>query len=471
MLRIFRINDPYRLILVFFIIILVKLPVLLNGDLISTPEIKYQVIGEKLADGALLYVDIWDNIAPLSAIFYEWIYKIFGRSYTSYHILAIIVFFFQAALFNTILIRKKVYNENSYLPALFYAVFGFLFFDITSLSPQLLGLTMIIFSLDSLFNHLELRRKNDKNLINIGIYLGIAALFYLPFIVYLPAMTFGLILFTNTITRRYFLMIYGTFFVFMLVWMVYFIIGEPSLLINNLFLSLFHFDYTNYFNIKSILLIASIPAVYLLLGIFKTFQAFGYTNYQVRIQSLFFLFFLFQIAAWILWSQKSGASLVVFAPTFSFFMTHYFTLMRKRLWREISFYLLVIILVFVNFQSIFGEKLLARYISTDRLIADLNKAQEKSINKNKVLVIGHDLSYYYQNSLATPYLNWMLAKRHLNDVENYDNILEIYENFDSDMPDFIIDEESVWPKIKKIIPDLGDDYVKVSNGIYKRVSN
>lgn len=467
MIRIFKINDPYRLIFALLIIVVIKLPVFINADLVTIPELKYQVIGEKLSNDGLLYAELWDNISPFSAIVYTFLDKIFGKSFTAYNILSLFIFFFQAAIFNIILIRKKAFNENVYVPALFYVLSGFIFFDVTSLSPELMGLTFIILIFDNLFSHLELRRKNDKNLINIGIYIGIASLFYLPYLVYLPAITLGLLFYTNTIKRRYLLMYYGTAFIFLLVWMYYYALGESSALINNFIVPLFSLDYQHYLLSNEILIITAVPLAYLLISIFKTFQSMGYTNYQSRIQNLIFLFFVFTAIGWFLWSQKSGASLVMYAPFISFFLAHYFLRFRKRLWREIYFYIFLFAIVFTFFESIAKGNFLSDKLSLERLMVNQDLANEFSANK--ILVIGDELSYYYNNSLATPYLNWTLSKKHLNNVHDYKNVVEIYENLKADPPEIIIDEKNAWPEIAKIIPELGREYRQIREGFYKKI--
>lgn len=470
MIRIFKINDPYRLIITFFILLLIKLPILTNPRLITIPELKYQLIGEKIANGALLYVELWDNISPLSGLVYAALFIVFGKSYTAFQILSLILFFIQAAIFNIILIRKKAFNENVYLPSLFYVLFALIFFEATSLSPEMMGLTFIILVFDNLFNHLELRRKDDKNLINIGIYIGLASLFYLPYIIYLPAITIGLLLYTNTIKRRYLLMYYGSGFVFLLVWMFYYATGHSSYLMNNFFITLFKLSYSNYLYLKEVAFIVAFPAVFLLISFFKTFQAMGFTNYQSRIQSLIFLFFVFQVIGWFLWSQKSGASLVVFAPTFSFFLTHYFLAFRKKIWREAYFYVFLAGLILIFSEGTRQKKLVIKKLALEKLLVDDTQIKPGIKNK-KVLVIGESLSHYYQNSLATPYLNWNLSKRHFEDIQDYKKVVEIYKNIKADMPDIIVDEKDVWPDVQKLVPEFEAQYRAIKPGYFERISN
>jgi hypothetical protein len=60
-------------------------------------------------------------------------------------------------------------------------------------------------------------------------------------------------------------------------------------------------------------------------------------------------------------------------------------------------------------------------------------------NKNqKIVVLGRAPAYYVGNSLATPYLNYNLSKRDLNELDYYSSVLRIYENFSKEMPDVIV---------------------------------
>jgi len=469
LIRIFRINDPYRLILVFLIIIAFKIPFNLNESLYTLSELKNHIIGEKLNQETTLYKDLWDNISPLSAWFYMVLDSLFGKSKFAYQFFAILLFFIQAGMFNIILIRKKAYNENTYVPALFYCIFGITFFDLISFSPEMIGLTFIILTFDSLFNHLELRRKNDINLINIGIYVGIASLFYLPYIVYLLSITIGLLLFTNTIRRRYFLMYYGAFFGFLLLWMYFFLKDDSQYLIQNLIHPLVYFDYPTYFSFKNLAFIFCIPAIYLIFSIFSTFQSHGYTNYQVKIQSLFFLFMLFQIGSWLLWSQKSASSMIVFAPTFAFFTTHYFLHMKRKLWREVAFYTLLTAIILVSYLPFHEMGFLNKNIQYEKLL--VKNIENWSVENEKILVIGNELSYYDNNMLATPFLNWTNCKSLFLDINDYENILTIYSNIKSDYPEYIVDEARVFNELMDHIPELKRNYRMVQADVYQNINN
>jgi hypothetical protein len=76
----FRINDPYRLVIIFILLLILRLPYLISSEWLSIPELKWMLIGERMNDGAMLYVDIWDDIAPLSALVYKGINFAAGRA-------------------------------------------------------------------------------------------------------------------------------------------------------------------------------------------------------------------------------------------------------------------------------------------------------------------------------------------------------------------------------------------------------
>jgi hypothetical protein len=177
----FRINDPYRLVIIFFLVMLLRLPYLISSEWLSIPELRWLLVGETLNEGDLLYVDILDDIGPLSAYVYSVLNFLFGRSQLAIQIFGLILFCFQVFYINHLALKHKMYNENNYLPALFYGILGLSSFNLITLSPIMMGLTFILFSLNGLLTQIESRNKTDANLINIGIFTGLALLFYIPF--------------------------------------------------------------------------------------------------------------------------------------------------------------------------------------------------------------------------------------------------------------------------------------------------
>ncbi len=222
MLSIFKINDPYRLIIVLLFLIAVQLPFYFSNLFITIPEIEWQVLGRELANGKTLYVDIYHNTGILSSLVYWILAEILPGNYFVYRLLALLLIFFQALLFNVILIQHRAYNQNTYVPAAIYAVLMMGIPDIGMLSPQLMSLTFILFAFDLTFSHIEGKKKVDWIVLKIGLYLGIASLFFPLNYLILLSTILAFVFYTSTTLRRYLLLIFGFILPYLLVWLKYY---------------------------------------------------------------------------------------------------------------------------------------------------------------------------------------------------------------------------------------------------------
>lgn len=428
------------------------------------------IIGERMNEGALLYVGVWDNIGPLSAWVYRLIDFAFGRSQLALQIIGLIVFFFQIFYMNYVALRHKMFNENNYVPALFYGIFGLILFDIITLSPQMLGLTFVLLSVNHLFNHVESRNKTDSNLLNIGLYTGIASLFYLPYLTIIFVHIVGLIFFTNTIRRRYLLLIYGVSIPLVICWLIYVWYDGANNLFENFFHSLFTINTTKFLSFKSISILGGSSILLFLLASIKTLSGFGYTIFQVRIQKVMFFAAMVTLCVFILYSSKDGYSLIMFFPWVAFFFTHFFLKIRNPLKRELGFlvyFLTIIIMYFSVTYKLFNVDTLINY---DTILIELNN-EEEAYSGAKTLILGPDIQPYSFSKQATPYFNWELSRKQLENLNYYDNLQEINKNIRSDMPEFIIDQVGLAPKLFDQIPMIGSEYELISKGVYKRIAS
>ena len=82
MLSFFKINDPYRLISVFILLLAIRLPVILDPESLTLLELKWMLVGEKMGNGSTVYLDIIDDTAPFSAGVYWLADIIFGIAQT-----------------------------------------------------------------------------------------------------------------------------------------------------------------------------------------------------------------------------------------------------------------------------------------------------------------------------------------------------------------------------------------------------
>ena len=66
-LSFFRINDPYRLLGLLIILILIGVSAFLFPNEMLLNELKSMVLGEAIADGKLMYIQVFDDTPPLSS--------------------------------------------------------------------------------------------------------------------------------------------------------------------------------------------------------------------------------------------------------------------------------------------------------------------------------------------------------------------------------------------------------------------
>lgn len=462
MLTLFRINDPYRLIFIFFLLLAVRLPLLFGDAPLTGSELRYMLVGEKMAEGASLYDGILENIAPLSAGVYMVIDFLFGRSQAAYYWISLFVVFFQCFLLNKLLIESKAYNENTYLPGLIYAVLLSTFFDFLILTPVLMSLTFILLALNNIFRHVEFRAKRDEKILNIGLYLGLASLFYLPSVIFGIAAIFIFMFFTGTITRRYVLMIYGFLMPLLLTALYFLLTGRIGDFIYSFINPLVDLNNEHYMGIRDLLMLFALPLAFLLLSFVRINQGTRFTNYQSRLLRVMGVWIFFCIIFVLLCEQRSPSVFVVFAPPFAFFITHYLLLIRKRFLAEIAFSIFIIGIIGFNFALLYHTFGLEGYINTDAYLINQTPG---TFDKQRILVLGEDISPYKNARAASPFLNWKISKPIFKDLEYYDNLALIYNGLINDPPEVIIDPNGIFPNIREKIPALKKAYSK-KDGYY-----
>ncbi len=465
MLRFFRINDPYRLVVVFILLLLWRIPILMSDSLLTVPELAYMVLGEKLTSGAMLYSEVWDNSAPLFAFVVNGIDYIFGRSQLAYQLLAYAILCFQVFIFNSFLIETKAFAENTYLPALIFGLLASIYFDMVTFTPFLFALTFILLALKNIFSHVEMRAKRDEHIFNIGLYLGLATIIYLPFVIFFVATILIFLLFTGTVARRYGLLFFG-FLLPLLISGSYFLLTQRFEDFLYCFLSPFLvIGKTMYVPYLDVLFLFGIPTLFFVLAFFRMIQGARLTNFQSRLTQAMFVWFLFSVIFVFLADQNSPNVYIVFVPILAFYLTHYYLFFRRKLWAELSFILLIIGVAFTYFTSLSQIDWFERKYDQSAYIVD--NQEYKSLEGYKIVVLSDDIRPYRYASLASPFFNWQLSDEVFYNLNYYDNLTLLHQGFIKDKPDIIIDKNKVMPAVFEKIPKLGEMYYQSADGYYR----
>ena len=466
MFALFRLNDPYRMLVLLLLLLLMKLPAFYGSAPLTIPELNWMIVGEKLAEkGTVMYKDVWDPLAPLAAGMYWLLHELFGRSHLAYQIIALLLVFAQSGLFNYILLRNKVYNENTYVPALIYGLLMCTFFQFYTLSPVLVSITFVMLAINNAFNDIEY--KGAKNsLFSTGILMGLASLFFLPSLVLSLALLFAYLLFTGATPKSYFLFLYGLLMPWLVIILYYFWHDALFHFYINCIYSLLYLDNVSYISYSLLITIVALPLIILVLSFFKLFDAKRFNNYQERFQQTMIFIFITALIAWWISHSRTPALLVLFIPVATFFISHFFLLIKRRFITEISFLSFFIGILLIHFSTLFQWSAVAPWLNYEKLVVQETPWDDLVENK-KILYLGDELSIYENAALATPYLNWELASLQLTSSDYYDNLMSIYEAFHEDTPEVIIDTKGVMEKIFDRMPTIAGLYTQGSEaGVY-----
>jgi hypothetical protein len=443
-----------------------RLPFLFHPLPLLIPELQWMLVGEKMGQGFMLYRDVWDNLSPLSAVLYWLIDSVFGRSQVAYQIIAAVLTIFQALYFNYLGQQRQFFSERNYVTAFLYLLFANISFDFSTLSPALMSTTFLLLALGTLTKQMQ-RDGVTEDVFEIGFYLSIAALFYIPSAIFIVWLFFVLLIYTGANIRLHALAIFGFAFPIALTLILFFFQDAFDALNRNLLLSIFQARQYNLNSFQSVIITLFIPVLIGILGFFRTIAYGRFTNYQTRIQQMMMLWFIAGLLTIALMPYIAPMQFVVIFPPVVFFANNFFLLTQRKLWiAELLMLTVFVAVLILQYRGVTNSE-------SGWTVARLDNLRTKTaplpaeIKNQKILVIGNDEGEYRDNLPATPYLNWDLAQYDLDNPENYQSVISIYDNFTADPPKYVIDKTNTMTKIFKHIPKLANRY-KATNqkGIY-----
>lgn len=464
MISYFRSILPSRLILLILLFLGLQAALLLAGTQATASELLHMLVGERMADGFALYRQIYDDTAPLSALVYWLVDLLAGRSFLTYRVVALALLLLQALLFNLILNRHSVYAGKNYLPALVYLTLGSLSFAFSMLTPLLIGNTFLILSLPYIIT--VAREGLDNNRLFVGGFMmGLAALSYLPLALFLLVGIFAVIYFASSTFRSSLLMLCGFAFPYAMLATYYLYAGSLS---DFLALHLFQpwqFEVSFILDPADLAKLMALPALVLLLSLMSTLSLPQRLVFQVKFQQVMWVWLVISLVVIFTRQDISAGTFVVLLPPIAYFSEFFFTSGRKAWLLNLVFLLVLAGVLVLRYRQL---PVLNRLIKIDESALLLSKAPDTSIKNTTVLVLGNDISYYTHNTPVTPYLNWQLAQRHFGNLIEYQAVFDIYQNFQSEQPAYIVDKVGLMPQLQYKMPAVFGKYKPAgSGGIYQ----
>jgi hypothetical protein len=445
---------------------MLTLPLFIDTAPLTHPELRSFVIGEKVHEGHSLYTELIDSTPPLASWFYGLTDLIFGRSLTIRHLLAFLILFSQSAFLGIMLIDKKVFAENTYIPSFIFSLLAFISFDSLSLTADLLASGFILLTLNNLFKEIEFRIQRDETIFNLGLFLSLASLLRFSHIIYLPGAIMVLLIFTRSAPRKYLLMLLGFSLPHVFLICVYLLSGNFQSLWEHFYLPNLRFESDSLISATSLLLLCAIPLLYLFISLFILNRDGHLTKYQSQIFQVMFLWFVVALIEILFASDRRPQSLITLLPPVSFFLTHFLLLIRRRKYADMHLWILLVAIVTVAYLARYNKIESVKY---DKLVV---KKSKHPVKGKRILVLDHQPALFVENQLATSFYEWNVSSSIFEQPDYYNNLLIVSRSFEADPPEIIVDPKNLMKAFFERIPALKAKYDQSPEGYrLKKVSN
>ncbi|MGN6645970.1 MAG: DUF6427 family protein [Cytophaga sp.] len=470
MLEFLRKLDPFRLLIVAIIAFLVRF-YWFTDEVYIIPSLQWLSVGEMMGFQKVLYKDIWTSLEPFSAGMYYIIEYLFGKSIMALRILSLLLCLIQAFLFNYYVTQTNIYDQRTSYPAFFYVLFSSINYDFFTLSPVQMGLTFMLPVMYFLFKDVRMGEKS-RNHFFAGACLGVASLFYLPFACFIIFIVYSFFVFSSFDFKRFFQLLFAFLFPWLMVFSYYYLNGSFYEVVENLIKGTLYTApvyYADFFSIIKVGLPSTVIAV--LAFMYVTSQS-KFLNFQYSSMKIMIMWFLNGLFAFLIMKEWGFFNIYIVVPVFTFFTVFLFIEIERAWLRESIFWTIAILLILIHLHNKRIDTDHAR--SNNSSILVLRNAEVRydgtPIQGSNILLLGDNPAALIHNKQSTIYADWNLALRHFGNLNDYENISNIYTNLLENKPDYILDNISMMPQLMERIPELKTVYQpSYDKKVYKRV--
>lgn len=459
MLTYLSINNPYRVLIVGFILLGLIIPLMIQMPLMNA-ELHYMLLAERTVHGFLPYAETIDSTSPCSLLVYVGMYTVVGKALFFYRLGAFFLILIQVFYLNKIFSTNDFFLSKTNIGALVTALLYASFFGLIYLSPVLIALTFIIIFLGYLLK-VQLLPLTDQQVYMSGIYLALSVLCYLPCIVF--GIYFIWILATSSFInrRRFVLALVGFLLPLLVVGIVLFVINILDDYVYLIWRTLFLSSSTE-IDFRDLFILFFIPLIFFGIALVRVLISRRYVSNQQKIQWLMFFYILVTCFCFLFYVEFWLPNLLLLIPAFAFFTTHYFMLFKNKLIANFTFY------IFFLFIPLFNYGFTKGFFLKNGTQRDIFVGPSPwSVSGKKVLVLGDDKRYYQSNTLATPYLNYSASLYYLNRLDRYQIVVQVFDHFQRDLPDYIVDLDNQMSSLFTFIPFLATIYSSEDGKLYK----
>lgn len=463
MIELFKPNDPFRLILGILFFGILSIPLIWVEFPITTTHIVNNVIGSKIKDGFWIYRDIWDYTGIFTALIYG-LTNIFHNVDLINRLLAVLIIYTIGIQVSLTMNKNEVYPQKNYLTLYFFLLSIFISFTILELSSQLMSLLFLSFALHIVLKHFS-GHLHDEDRILLGLWHGISSLFYFPSIIFFVLHLLFFAAFTKLKPTSYLLSLLGLAIPYFFICVTYYTNGSLLDFVNRGILSYFYFNFREGIGFNNLILLSAPLWISVLIAYFTLFSQ-NHNNIQSTCKALMIMWFIcFLIIT--SWTRFDVYNLCFLCIPFAYFSSYMFLVLKKKpvkIVLSIGIPVVILGLFWTNMKSRLRERPEAAQICFDGLH---DKPAPKAVPSQKILVIGDDIQKYHQQTMATKYFYWPMAKKHFDKIDTYAGLTMVYTSIMEDKPDVIYDEVTMMPKLKAHIPALKELYHTTDNKVYQ----
>lgn len=336
-----------------------------------------------------------------------------------------------------------------------------------SLSSELLASTVLLFAINNLFKEVEFHKQRDEIVLNLGVYIGITSLLVFSYVLYLPGVLLLLAIFTRLTVRKSLLVIFGFMLPHAMLMLTYFMLGNFSALVQNYYLANLTWRDDSSMPVSEVLVLCIIPVLFLIFSFFTLNREARLTKYQSQLSQIMFLWIMLAVAEIAFSGSLKPHQLITCFPPLSYFISHYFLLIKRKALAELSIWVFILMIVSFLYLTRY-EKL--KSVSYHSLF--IKKSSYDHITNRRVLLLGSDWGLFKNNKMATGFYEWKLSEKVFTELDYFENVIMIDKAFSEDSPELIIDEENKMTTVFKRIPALQSQYSHQGNIYFrKQLSN
>ena len=239
-------------------------------------------------------------------------------------------------------------NERTFLPALFYILISGMFPLYQLLNPAVFGAVFLMLAIRRIMESYRIQG-TAYNFFDAGLLIGTGSLFYANLVWFGVITIAGIALLRTWSPREVLLSIIGLLAPFIITMGIYYVAGmDPMNFLDILVYNIFGLKAG--FAFIPLVIVAIIYTGALLMGSFSHFfMMFGTMKVQSRKTfSLFLWVFLISMLIWFLSPSVSVEIAWITAIPVSYFLSHYFVLMKRKVLPEIMFTLFFLMIVLMQ---------------------------------------------------------------------------------------------------------------------------